>query len=221
MTLQMPPLTTVHRLELITRELGLIGNDPSWRQVLELAGTLAPTAASVLILGEPGTGKSLVARLLHALGPDANYPFVSIETSAMSDGFVTSESEALSPPNSDAVSPSVTWAQRLNQARGGTFYIRELAGLPMDLQHNLLRELQFRDFGATAAHPQALSEVRFLMSTSENLPVLMEEGRLRQELFHRVSAVSLMLPPLRHRGTDVELLAESFRADTRRSSTRV
>ena len=79
MTLHVPALSPAHRLDLIARELGLIGNDPSWRQVLELAGTLAPAAASVLIVGEPGTGKSLVARLLHALGPGAHYPFVAID----------------------------------------------------------------------------------------------------------------------------------------------
>jgi two-component system, NtrC family, response regulator HydG len=212
MTLHIPAVSPGQRVDSIARELGLIGNDPSWRQVLELAATLAPTAASVLIVGEPGTGKSLVARLLHALGPNANYSFVTIETSAMSDGLATPDGEHLDPPAQDPTNPALHWAQKLNQARGGTFFIHELAGLPMELQHNLLRELQFRDFGATAAHSQALSDVRFLMSTSENLPVLMEEGRLRQELFHRVSAVSLMLPPLRHRGTDVELLAESYRA---------
>ncbi len=207
-----PALGSAQKVEQIARELGLIGHDPSWRQVLELAATLAPAAASVLILGESGTGKSLVARLLHALGTGAHYPFVSIETSALSDGFVSPEGDSLGSTTPDSSHPSVIWAQKLSQARGGTFYIHELGGLPMELQHNLLRELQFRDFGATASHSPSLNEVRFLMSTSENLPVLMEEGRLRQELFHRVSAVSLMLPPLRHRGTDIELLAESFRA---------
>ena len=104
------------------------------------------------------------------------------------------------------------WAAKLNQARGGTLYIDDVAALPVELQLHLLRDLQFRDYGAAAGHPQPLGEVRFLMSTSENLPALIEQGRFRQELFHRISVVSLMLPPLRHRGTDVELLAESFRA---------
>jgi two-component system response regulator HydG len=212
MTMHLPALSPAQRVDLIARELGLIGNDPSWRQVLELAGTLAPAAASVLIVGEPGTGKSLVARLLHTLGLGAHYPFVAIEASAMADGFATPEGEELGSPILDATNPTLNWAHKLSQARGGTFYIHEVAGLPMEIQHNLLRELQFRDFGATAAHPQLLGEVRFVMSTSENLPLLIEQGRFRQELFHRVSAVSLMLPPLRHRGTDVELLAESFRA---------
>ena len=84
-----PALGSAQKVEQIARELGLIGNDPSWRQVLELAATLAPAAASVLILGESGTGKSLVARLLHALGTGAHYPFVAIETSALSDGFAS------------------------------------------------------------------------------------------------------------------------------------
>ena len=211
-TLPATALSSSNRIDPITRELGLSGNDPSWRQVLDLAGILAPTMASVLIVGEPGTGKSLVARLLHALSPEANYPFVTLDTSTLSDGFSIHEGENLGQrtPESSS-SPSLIWSQKLNQARGGTLYINELAGLPTELQHNLLRELQFRDFGATATHSQSLTEVRFLISTNENLSSLVEEGRLRQELFHRVSAVSLMLPPLRHRGTDIELLAESFR----------
>ncbi len=86
-----------------------------------------------------------------------------------------------------------------------------MAALPLELQLNLLRELQFRDYEASAGHPSQPGEARFLMSTSENLTALIEQGRFRQELYHRISVISLMLPPLRHRGTDVELLAEWFR----------
>ena len=85
------------------------------------------------------------------------------------------------------------------------------AALPLELQLHLLRELQFRDYEASAGHAPAAGDARFIMSTSENLPALIEQGRFRQELYHRISVISLMLPPLRHRGTDVELLAESFR----------
>ncbi len=103
------------------------------------------------------------------------------------------------------------WGQKLGLARGGTFYIREIAGLSMELQPGLYREMQVRDFEAKTERSQSLGDVRFVMSTSENLPLLIDQGRLQRELFHRVSIVTLVLPPLRHRRTDAQLLAESFR----------
>ena len=199
-------------IEKISRDFGLIGNDPTWRQVLELASALAPTSASVLLVGERGTGKSRVARLLHALGRRAHLPFVAIEASTLLDGFAARASESHGASASSAASLTQAWGQKLGQARGGTFYIREVAGLSTELQPGLYRELQVRDFEATAERSQSLGEVRFVMSTSENVPLLIDQGLLQHELFHRVSIVSLMLPPLRYRRTDAPLLAESFRA---------
>ena len=103
------------------------------------------------------------------------------------------------------------WSNKLAAARGGTLYLRGVSALPLELQHHLLRELQFRDYEATAGRPISPGEVRFLMSTSENISALIDQGRFRQELYHRISLISLMLPPLRHRGTDIELLADAFR----------
>ena len=103
------------------------------------------------------------------------------------------------------------WAEKLGQAHGGTLYLDEVAALPLEFQLHLFRELHFRDYEASTGHAQAPADARFIMSTSENLPALIEQGRFRQELYHRISVISLMIPPLRHRGTDVELLAESFR----------
>jgi two-component system response regulator HydG len=109
------------------------------------------------------------------------------------------------------VNGTIDWPGKLAQAKGGTLYLDEVAALPLEVQLNLLRELQFRDYEASAGHPAPAAEARFLMSTTENLTAMIEQGRFRQELYHRISVISLMLPPLRHRGTDVELLAESFR----------
>jgi len=200
----------VQRLEQSAREIGLIGHDPTWRRVIDLAGTLAATRASVLITGEPGTGKSLVARLIHSLGPHPDRPFVTVEASAMADEFAMRET-AESPSRAPAAPPP-DWSDMLSRARGGTLYLDEVSGLPTELQLHLLRDLQFRDYGAAAGYPPSGGEVRFIMSTGESLPALIEQGRFRQELYHRISAISLILPPLRHRGTDIELLAESFRA---------
>jgi two-component system response regulator HydG len=200
----------VHRFDPVARELGLVGNDPTWRQVLELAGTIAATRASVLLVGEPGTGKSLLARLIHALGPNPQHPFVTVAAAEMAEE-VGRHATAGWPTAGLTDSALAIWSNKVNQARGGSLYLDEVAGLPIELQHHLLRELQYRDYEASSGHPAPHGEPRFLMSTCENLPAWIEQGQFRQELYHRLGVLSLMLPPLRHRGTDIELLAESFR----------
>jgi two-component system response regulator HydG len=200
-----------HRIEQVARAIGLLGHDPSWMQAIELAATVATTRGSVLIVGEPGTGKSLLARLIHGLAgkPEKDRPFVTVEGSTLADQLSLRQSQGSSL--STALN-ALEWPNKLAQARGGTVYLREVAALPIVFQQQLLRELQFHEFEATAGHAMSLGQVRFLVSTSENLLSLIDQGSFRQELYHRISVISLMLPPLRHRGTDIELLADAFRA---------
>ena len=202
-----PSSASLQRVDQYAREIGLVGNDPSWRQVIDLAVTIAGTRSSVLITGEPGTGKSLLAQLIHALGLTPDRPFVTVLGSTMADEHSMQEPN----DNMSGTNHSVNWSNKIAQASGGTLFIHEVSALPLELQLHLLRELQFRDYEASSGHVAQTSEARLIMSTSENLTSLIDQGRFRQELYHRISVISLMLPPLRHRGTDVELLAESFR----------
>jgi two-component system response regulator HydG len=203
-----PELATIKRVEQAVREIGLIGHDPGWLQVIELARILAAKRTPLLIVGEPGTGKSLVARLIHALGDHSESPFVTADVSAMGDQFAGGNTTE--PPCRPPAAAPPEWSSKLDLARGGTLYIDEVCGMSTDLQLHLLRELRSIGFGSSTQAPR--SDVRYVMSSCENMTELIERGRLHEELCHRISLLSLMLPPLRHRGMDIELLAESFRA---------
>ncbi len=206
-----PGPTTTPRVEPLMRDFGLLGTDPSWRQVVELAAAIASSRCPVLIAGEPGTGKSRLARLIHDLGTGANRPFMTCEVAALAEELAADECDA---PGRTALPPADSvplWAAKINPARGGTLHIDDVAALPPALQHLLLRDLKFPERGRASGYSLPVDDVRLVMSTSEDLCDLIEQGRFCQELFHRISVVVLSPPPLRHRGTDIELLAEAFR----------
>jgi two-component system response regulator HydG len=200
--------TSPRRTELLTRELDLITADPCMRQVVELASTLASTTASVLIVGEPGTGKSLLAQLLHLGGGQADRPYVTFNCAEFLGGHTGVDEHERS------IIRLSEWSNKFAQARSGTLHVKEVGTLPPELQLQLLRELQIHDMETTVGHSplQGRTDVRFVLSTSDHLPEQVEQGRFRQELYHRISTICLMVPPLRTRVTDIELLAEHFRA---------
>jgi two-component system response regulator HydG len=200
--------------ERLARELGIVGCDPSLRQAIELAGTIAPTRTPVLIVGEPGTGKALLARMIHAMGARRDEPMVVFDNSALAE--VLAEQERQGDSTNGRADAEADWASKLHQALGGTMFINEVSGLPENLQAQLLQSLQEREFESIAnghAHPgHGFSpDARFLMSSSDNLPALVEQGRFRQDLYYRISVICLKLSPLRHRPGDIEALAEYFR----------
>jgi len=197
------------RAEVLEREVSLIAGDPSVRHIVELAGALALTRTPVLIVGEPGTGKSLLAHVLHLGGGNSERPFVTLSAQGYREGAGGTQGEE-TPRDSWL---AAEWPVKLAQARGGAFHIEEVGDLPSEVQLQLLRELQLQEIESAAGHSRmhGRGEIRFIFSTSENLATLVEQGRFRQELYHRISAVTLMVPPLRVRGSDIELLAEHFR----------
>jgi two-component system response regulator HydG len=203
-----PGLAPPSQVDRVARELGIVGSDPSLRQAIELAGTIANTRCPVLIVGEPGTGKSLLARMIHSLGARREQPMVAFDTST--PGGLTGEEEHAGDSTSGQHDIEADWADKLHQAHGGTLFINEVSHLPDHVQVELLQALQEREFEGNGLHTAA-SEVRFLLSSSDHLPALVEQGRFRQDLYHRISVVCLKLSPLRHRPGDIETLAEYFR----------
>ncbi|GAC1475793.1 MAG: sigma-54 dependent transcriptional regulator [Isosphaeraceae bacterium] len=204
---------TLTKTDQLARELGVLGSDPSLRVAIEMAGTMAHTRTPVLIVGERGTGKALLARTIHGLGAEVDRPFVSVDCLALTEATLERErNRATGGFPQPRAEPGYDWASKLAQAKGGTLFLNEVASLSDGLQLELLEVLQERE-GDSGPHGQGSSaDVRCLMSTSENLFALVQEGKFRQDLYHRVSVVCLKLPPLRHRGGDIEQLAEYFRA---------
>jgi two-component system response regulator HydG len=187
----------------------MVGYDPSLRQAIELAGTIAPTNTPVLIVGEPGTGKTLLARMIHALGSRREHPFIPFDNSALAE--VLAEHERRGDRANGLTDAEADWTSKLHQAHGGTLFLDEVAGLPDHLQAQLFQALQEREHEGNGHHGGA-PDVRFLLSSSENLVSLVEQGKFRQDLYYRISVICLKLPPLRHRVADIEALAEYFRA---------
>lgn len=183
----------------------LVGEDESLRQAIELAESIATTRAPVLIQGEPGTGKSLVARTLHQQSPRSNGPFVDLH--CLTDS--ASEIERMLFGERPMLGPAV--AGEVERARGGTLYIDDVASLSPELQAKLLRLLRDGEYEPVGATRPERADVRLVLGTREDLAELVEKGDFRQDLFYRISVVALKLPPLRHRGGDIERLAEHFR----------
>jgi two-component system, NtrC family, response regulator HydG len=192
------------RAEQVARELGIVGSDPSLRQAIELAGTIAATRTPVLIVGEPGTGKTLLARMIHILGPRRDQPFVIHESAA-------ARGERDDDTSGATADPETEWSSKLHEARGGTLFLDEVTRLPASLQEQLLQALQEHEYEGSHCQHATPVDARFLMSTSGNLPALVEQGTFRQDLSYRISVICLKLPPLRHRSGDIEALAEYFR----------
>ena len=185
---------------------GLIGEDPSLRQAIELAGTIAPTRAPVLIVGGRGTGKTLLARTLHHRSPRRDAPLVELSCAAMAEPALEAELFGARPAAGDE-RPG-----KLGLAHGGTLILDEVSALSSSLQYKLLRLLQDGEYEPVGSSRPTRADVRFILTTREDLNPLVDQGAFRQDLYYRISVVSLKLPPLRHRGGDVTRLAEYFRA---------
>jgi two-component system response regulator HydG len=186
----------------------LVGDSPSVRRVNELIARVAPTDASVLIHGETGTGKELVARALHDASLRASGPFVAINCAAVPANLL--ESELFGHTRGAFTDAKSQRAGLFVEASGGTLFLDEIGDMPLDMQAKLLRCLQERTVRPLGSNTEVPFDTRIITATHRDLEIEIGEQRFRQDLYYRVNVVRIDLPPLRERGSDVLKLAAFF-----------
>ncbi|MBN1208848.1 MAG: sigma 54-interacting transcriptional regulator [Myxococcaceae bacterium] len=187
---------------------GLIGNDPSVRNLVELIERVAPSSAAVAILGESGTGKELVARALHTCSTRADKPFIPVNCAAISKDLI--ESELFGHEKGAFTGAQASRRGAFEEAHGGTLFLDEIGELSLGLQAKLLRALESGEIKRVGASRPAHVDVRIIAATNRDLLGDSREGRFREDLYYRLCVIPLVLPPLRNRKGDISTLAEHF-----------
>ena len=186
----------------------MLGASAAVRRIYDLLDRIRDSEASVLVMGETGTGKELVARALHRLGPRRDGPFVALNCAAVPDSLL--ESELFGHAAGAFTDAKAARSGLFVQASGGTLFLDEIADLPVALQPKLLRALQDRTVRPLGAAGEIPFDVRLVCATNRDLDSAVADGRFREDLYYRVNVIRVELPPLRARGNDVLLLAQHF-----------
>jgi len=186
----------------------IIGQSASMQKVEELVRHGAASDSNVLISGEPGTGKELVARIIHSQGKRRDKPFVVVDCGGLAEELF--ESELFGCVKSSSAGATETKYGRLEVANGGTVFLDEVADISMNTQGKLLRVLQEKQFTRVGSPQVILADVRIIAATSRNLPKCVEQQTFREDLFYDLSVVPIVLPPLCERKEDIPLLAGYF-----------
>ncbi len=187
---------------------GVIGSSPQMLALIERMKRIAPTDATVLIQGETGTGKELVAQAIHQNSPRKSKPFVALNCAALSENILESElfghvKGAFTDASSDRVG-------KFEYANGGTLFLDEVGDMPIATQIKLLRVLESAEITRVGSNTPAKVNVRILSATNRNLEEAIESGSFRSDLYHRLKVVTVSIPPLRQRAGDIPLLIEYF-----------
>ena len=187
---------------------GIVTRDPAMLSLLRTVAQVASSTASVLVLGETGTGKELIARAIHANSPRRDRPLVTLHCTALPATVL--ESELFGHVRGAFTGADHDRAGRAASAHGGTLFLDEVAEIPAEAQAKLLRFLQFGEIQRLGSDKVEKVDVRVVAATHRDLERMVEEGRFRQDLYYRLKVVEVELPPLRDRPGDVALLAEAF-----------
>ena len=202
------------RMEVVASPFGaiaapvIIGESPVMQRVLQTVAQVASTDANVLILGENGTGKDVIARQIAALSARASKPFVSIDLGSVPE--LLFESELFGYEKGAFTDARKAKAGRMETANGGTLFLDEIGNLPLSLQAKLLAALERREISRLGSTQMTPIDVRYLCATNADIHTEVAEGRFREDLFYRINTIEITIPPLRERGEDIILLAEHF-----------
>src|SRR5262245_35764 len=187
---------------------GIVGQGPAMREVYERTRLVAPTRASVLIVGETGTGKEVIARAIHRLSPRADGPYVRVNCGALNESLL--ESELFGHVKGAFTGAIDNKTGRFEAAHGGTIFLDEISSMSHKLQVKLLRVLQEREFERVGESRTIRVDTRVIAATNQFLEEEIEAGRFRDDLYYRLNVVPIYLPPLRERREDIPALAEFF-----------
>jgi two-component system response regulator HydG len=209
-TLARENVTLREQLEAVTSRSGLVGSSVSFTRAMRLAEQAAASEATILLYGESGTGKELAARHIHARSSRASGPFVPVHCAALPESIIESELFGYEP---GAFTGATRRRQgRLESADHGTLFLDEVGELPLSVQVKLLRMLQEGEIQRLGSNATIRVDVRILAATHRDLEAMVAAGEFREDLFYRLNVIPVVLPPLRERASDLDILIQHFLA---------